>query len=120
MKNMEANELRLGNWVNILAPGRNDQTMIAHCINNLEITNGEIIDPMYPEPIPLTDKHLQQFGFDYISKTAWDNARWMRAPIHIQETLTKDYVFHGVVIKSVHQLQNLFFALTETELEIVK
>ena len=75
------------------------------------------------DPIPITEQWLVDFGFE---KTEWDNNNSFRKMIG-----NNDYaiVFYSnciceigdIIVKEidfVHQLQNLFFALTGTELEL--
>ena len=67
------------------------------------------------KPIPLTEEWLVKFGFEKnesrwifkeIEITSWFTFRFSKEPLKVQEI---DYV---------HQLQNLYFALTNEELTI--
>ena len=114
---MNANELRIGNWL-IRLDGSVFQT------NASDIN---IIDRMpihlRPKPIPLTEEWLLKFGFGYrdsISYSGW------YSPIHAGRSIRiyKDgvwgykYAYSEVSLVYVHQLQNLYFALIGEELEI--
>jgi hypothetical protein len=104
---MEAKELRIGNWVKQ-----------PEGFNQVYSIDPDLIDQFQLEPIPLTEEWLMRFGsqkrgqeihLDYFtlydgqgSWTVNDNS----APYTI------------AVIEYVHQLQNLYFALTGKELEI--
>ena len=89
------------------------------------------------KPIPLTEEWLLKFGFEkyeitgsYI-KTPKDTAKGFGFRFHTQHPFTED-LFNSVVecsymeqqlyvkngLKYVHQLQNLYFALTGNELNI--
>jgi hypothetical protein len=112
---IQANELRIGNWV------RSNLTE-----REFQITAEDIvyinIDPSVVSPIPLTEERLLEFGFkdnsimiDTIDKT-----------LNISAIVGKDFylylddVFGSAYdlncIQSVHQLQNLYHALTGQEL----
>jgi len=109
---MKATELRLGNLVLY----NNEQT---HIINGYDIADLDI-DPIEDSftPIPLTEEWLLKFGFKkFITTDIY--------PTYVKRSLQ---VNDGVVylsgygflsnIKQVHQLQNLYFALTGEELKI--
>ena len=74
------------------------------------------------EPIPLTEEWLLKFGFEKLCSTEKgfkQNVYSMRNPsLQIYE-LSKGYgvsFWIGNELKYVHQLQNLYFALTNEEL----
>jgi hypothetical protein len=112
---IKANELRIGNWVNV-----QDQSVQLSFIDNED--NEEF------EPIPLTPEIVEKCGFVnkavhefWMSKQAthlWANVAYSMTG-HV---LLKDTIHSGSVritnIKFLHQLQNLYFALTGEELEI--
>lgn len=133
MKGMKASELRIGN-------------IVYNFPNSVyEIKDGEDIDDsQHFTPIPLTEEWLLNLGFDKFAVEDLHHFRiWIgvntptyQAYIHIEGDLdgvisnetarecwkvertrnTDDEVFlRG--IKYVHQLQNLYFALTGEELE---
>jgi len=116
---MKATELRLGNLVLY----NNEQT---HIINGYDIADLDI-DPIEDSftPIPLTEEWLLKFGFE---KNDWKEIGklfyygWAKDSFLIEST--RDNTFFCLdgkpetVIKYVHQLQNLYFALTGEELKI--
>lgn len=115
---MEAKELRLGNWINYLGSGEVQIKDAKALFNSMEQFN-------YPHskvtPIPLTEQWLIKFGFEYRTDTGFDG--WYSNPIlgesiRIFEVENKWYKYSSahIVIKHVHQLQNLYFALTGEEL----
>lgn len=118
---MEANELRIGNYVNIDSPEKTQKSI-------LKIENGVQIDNLIHvlhSPIPLTDGLLLKAGFEY------DEYQYLyelnTVIIHIQNgiltfrkhyLLNKEFEYEEIEIKYLHQLQNLYFALTGKEIEI--
>jgi hypothetical protein len=110
---MKANELRIGNWVMVF-PVKNPQQV---CDVMFDSVNTESVFGQHygeVEPIQLTEEWLLKFGF--ISNP------------HSNEFYGKNMIFHNWMkdrgyiswgftqIEYVHQLQNLYFALTGEEL----
>ena len=134
---LRANELRIGNLVNINEETRIDNTNELPLINPLfkieridedgeiiiysEINNLHIFcDLESIEPIPLTEEWLLKFGFErqennwktldlHFATIGWEKL----AGITLSFEKESIYLPH---IKYVHQLQNLYFALTGEEL----
>ena len=117
---IQARELRIGNWV------KSNLTEIEFQVTAEDIVNINE-DPAVASPIPLTDDSLiLKFGFVHDGglgyKAPTNTAYWWCAlrngfmpSIWNDRTIISD----GYVgCKSVHQLQNLYFALTATELSI--
>ena len=115
---MKAEEIRIGNWVynGITRKEMQVYAMMIPQLDNLEKKMGCNI-----KPIPLTKEWLEKFGF-----------KWKNGSLRL-----KDFSVHGhkyfmflfsqgafnntnIKIKHVHQLQNLYFALTGEELELNK
>lgn len=139
---MKANELRIGNYVTVdnekyhpklksvvllvqaIDYNRDTENKNTHSIN-LEHINQE--ENKYYEsyaqfikfinPIPLTEEWLVKFGFNNKgNKYTIDNSRIIcHLKIDIKVSGSKYRLNH---IKNVHQLQNLYFALTGEELTI--
>lgn len=131
---MKANELRIGNYVYLKSKNK-----------WYEIANGHDIDEGTDsgdfEPIPLTEEWLLKFRFiDYrtlpnkITKKAYFDIKigfYKKAwNIELKQSKLRIYHFHNfwhvispangsIGIEYVHQLQNLYFALTGEELEII-
>ena len=119
---MKANELRIGNYVifnNFIQPEKtvivDGKFLLPFNKTDLEINN-------YYQPIPLTEEWLLKFGFEkhfedfekkivgfYLTYNFNDgislNGKYMDEPIYIDG-------------EYVHQLQNLYFALTGEDLSI--
>lgn len=109
---MRAEELRIGNWVYLPSKGKDYQIDSGHDIDEIE-SSGDAI------PIPLTEEWLLRFGF-YRQNNAWNAAEpydtfriWNLPGTEVFSF--NDFVFVPE-INYVHQLQNLFFAITLREL----
>jgi hypothetical protein len=111
---MKANELRIGNLLN-----HNNGSMVGSFIVGLIHLEDIIKENSHAreyEPIPLTEEWLIRMGFE---KSYFENI-----PYFEKRCLTIDGCFFDVELmdgsklelKSVHQLQNLYFALTNEEL----
>jgi len=111
---MKANELRIGNWVH---SGLTDTDFIidAHDIRNISagFDNGKT------QPILLTEEWLLKFGFEFnnLNETYFFEKFSFRLYLRENE-LYHNWMGGNVFIKHVHQLQNLYFALTGEELKI--
>lgn len=122
---MKANELRIGNLV--LADLHEEKEILVESIcsiNNdvFNSTNGEIPFSSL-KPIPLTEEWLLKFGFEKVryEKYSHEKLNKLRAYPHVMTNgfgiyLMGSYSFPH--IKHVHQLQNLYFALTGEEVTI--
>jgi len=120
---MTANELRIGNWVH---SGITDEDFIveSHDIVNISMgfDNGKV------QPIELTEEWLVKFGFKkritighsvqyFIGKNPVTHD-WLFDLLWLEGYSTPFYRNGFHKIKHVHQLQNLYFALTGEELKI--
>jgi len=111
---MKANELRIGNYVQ--EDGYGVLEIGATCLVDISVGTYK------PKPIPITEEWLLKFGFNEISfKETSDN--WFRIPVDesfLWYTLNNEFFINGIGsdLKYVHQLQNLYFALTSEELTI--
>jgi len=113
---MKATELRIGNLVHQPnAYGEPDGITTEashHHIRELGRSNALPVC----EPIPLTEEWLLKFGFDKPM-----NANWCEFNGFEIDTISELVYWLGnkkIVLKSVNQLQNLYFALTNEELTI--
>lgn len=131
---INANELRIGNWVKLF----NDDFYKIHVISKTVIQveggiiGGEVFKLEHTKPIPLTPEILEKCGFrmycEKSIKTEWDNN-----PRFSYQYLCKNDRFivthtpsddadrtfraaNDLIVKYLHQLQNLYFALTGEEL----
>tara|TARA_R110000764_G_scaffold197250_1_gene282329 strand:+ start:398 stop:748 length:351 start_codon:yes stop_codon:yes gene_type:complete len=114
---MEAKELRIGNYVNFEfhkdVGGIEKVGVFLSDIENL-IYGGN--KSKYYTPIPLTEEWLVKFGFKFLNGYGFP----MVGNYLQKEDGTYWYNVNGnfIDIDHVHQLQNLYFALTNEELII--
>jgi hypothetical protein len=114
---MEAKELRIGNWVYTgkLVVKSYSPSGLCNLMRNIEDEDSDIT------PIPLTEEWLLKFGF---KKGTIENDNWAFTVFFydIWRVIYKEKKGYGsadVYLEnfwSVHQLQNLYFALTNKEL----
>jgi hypothetical protein len=120
---VQIKELRLGNWVAIAEPSTEE---LSH--NQIQRIDEHIFPLIleHPEtyfPIPITSDLVEKCGFEPTKET------WMEhkaASLYVQENSGFWYfaVYDPTLgaywkpMKSLHQLQNLYFALTGKELKI--
>ncbi len=127
METVRASELRIGNFV----MDRGGKILF---IDHWEYENKiseKRVDGLHPftefveylQPIPLTEEWLLKFGFEmeYSQLTNIYKYFLVNAPFGYSQGQFNVFTQTGcfsVEIKYVHQLQNLYFALTNEELEI--
>jgi len=118
---IQANELRIGNLVNILHPISkkwNFERIKAKTIANIEHNPNHDLIVNNIEPIPLTPEILEKCGFKFTDNgedfNTWENKIeiWQH-----DEGFCHSYAFGGEV-NYLHQLQNLFQCLCGEELKI--
>lgn len=111
---MKIQELRVGNWYN--KDGQNwqfteqDFSTVYYSIEDIS-------------PIPLTKEWLLKFGFtfsesfkDHFYKIIYEQSLIKVFPFRQGETICMVDSGHAIECKYVHQLQNLYYALTGEEL----
>jgi hypothetical protein len=109
---IKATELRIGNYYK---PEILDDVL--YDVITVEDISDLFYDPIddYYSPIPLTKEWLLLFGFE-------ESISWSFKGFYLGEEKQGEYHYQldgGVVeLKYVHQLQNLYFALTGEELTI--
>lgn len=132
---MDARELRIGNYVTDEFYESFKNVNIVSSINEYGVNLFIEDDGNYPEcaktwiepeyrndvifGIPLTEEWLLKFGF---LSNPYDDIYELDGfyldAICIDLNLGVQYYYNGLEIKYVHQLQNLYFALTGTELYV--
>ena len=121
---VEANELRVGNWVALdLNHSDTSEFQIELADLNLIATDKN----RNYNPIPLTDEWLVKFGFEKNKNKVdiyelgrlriWIGSNGRCLAYLIEEDTTFGH-YIPVPIEYVHQLQNLYFAITGEELTI--
>jgi len=128
---MKASELRIGNYVeDTFNLGKRETTQIS--LEDFAVMLNYGNQSITYRPIKITDEWLDKFGFDDVEYKNGYIGFEFRTNMIMDFVLTKpkfmgewqdDYCFdlgqhRFVPVKYVHQLQNLFFAITMTELEI--
>lgn len=122
---LKANELRIGNYLN----GKQGHVIITEIRENNIVKIHDNTSIFYVgtclKPIPLTEEWLFKFGFiekidayfynDYCIEDIHNRVTWV---INEFDHITDEFTAIGCGINYVHQLQNLYFALTNEELTL--
>ena len=120
---MEAKDLRIGSWVRIDSLTDGSTTEVEAYVFHID----EMIwTTKYKySPIPLTEEWLVKFGFEEDSCNYYKIIENQEAVLYIDKldtTFAYGYPYEcsggDLKLKHVHQLQNLYFALTNEELTI--
>lgn len=102
---MKSQELRIGNWVN---KDLSVDDIVTIQVEIGDLLSNEVIENLYP--IPLTEEWLLRLGIkdsDKRSLGIWNNGAAIYFDYGDEKSLKLNYV---------HQLQNLYYALTGEEL----
>lgn len=121
---MRAEELRIGNIIDLHIEGADRWiNMKPVSANDIEyISNGGSADG-----IPLSPEWLERFGFDRSEEISGASGSAIKFDVHRKDGFTFNgiqdaYWYNKQLLvhqpKYVHQLQNLYFALTGKELEL--
>jgi hypothetical protein len=121
---MKASELRINNLVNYKIVDELDERKEWFEPCEIDAVDLQVIDSDY-QPIPLTEEWLLKFGFEKSD----NNFDWYIKDNYCVSFLKElDLIVFKIKfqtvdickIKYVHQLQNLYFALTNEELTLTK
>jgi hypothetical protein len=124
---MKENELMIGNWVNHTDSYEDGQKKQIQFSESNWYRIGDCIERLEDfEPIPLTEEWLLKFGFEKaVDENIWVNKSSYQSLFYqltfnsqIGASLYEDSHWIKSNIQYVHQLQNLYFALTNEELKI--
>jgi hypothetical protein len=126
---MEAKELRIGNYIHPLLDENEVAEICSIGENDLgfeRLSDKEYFQGNAIKPIPLTKKWLLKFGFEkiihihgYTFFVLKSTKKTRHASISIYKTYTTVGISSCVHCENVHQLQNLYFALTNEELKLI-
>ena len=106
---MKATELRIGNYY--------DNNGVVSIVSPNTIEEVWVAERSWVKPIPLTEEWLLKFGFEIgYNKTKMLDVYCKDFGILIERSNGGNFYYKKVYISSVHQLQNLYFALTNEEL----
>jgi len=118
---MEARELRIGNYVQ--TPLKIIQIIVSVSEGECEIDGSEFgksyfdVDDL--EPVSLTEEWLLKFGFDNKEFECNQHIYFFDSPVRfMRRQLNSSRHQFLANLEYVHDLQNLFYALTGQELEI--
>ena len=120
---IEAKELRIGNLVNYIYSELDFSLISGLTYEVPQLDEITCFQPLYDElqPIPITEEWLLRFGFEpfYIN----GKLTHYRIGLYFIKFDGEDFYFElgkGMIIevKHIHQLQNIYFALTQKELEL--
>lgn len=120
---IKVNDIRIGNLITYKNRANGDTQMPVEVGDLFRIEQ----EPNGYDPIPLTEEWILKFGFDFVSnRSLW---KLFNCPFYIEYIIAQYRILiRGVTqsvecsefpeLKYVHQLQNLFHALTGQELTI--
>jgi hypothetical protein len=130
--NIKATELRIGNYIKLMF-NYEDYEAIQVTSDELVMVDKKKADY---EPLPLTEEWLFKFGFnhidksdnDYITYTDSNHEYYLQLDVRrkdgkysiLDNSFDDLRDFSMVDIMYVHQLQNMYFALTGEELTLIK
>lgn len=121
---MQANELRIGNLVRYCPDDRDEILEVGGIYKEREIwyLNGIYLNDNIFAPILLTEEWLERLGFEKCYSNSlgksFDRYDCIWNPSTGVSIQYEEQMFIPVNCKYVHQLQNLYFSLTNKELEI--
>lgn len=114
---IDVRELRLGNWL------KRDVQPDGFQVDSQTFHTAEL-HPEWYDPVPLTEEWLLRFGFrkfgimgQFGNDTEFD-VSLSNELAQLRHSDSDNYDRVGIKFHQVHQLQNLYFALTGSELEI--
>ena len=115
---MKANELRIGNWVKLDLVGTQNQVtqILERGVNCGSI--GVLYEMV--KPIPITEEWLERFWYERVRMNIPDKYKKEGSNFQImydERGFWVQYKYGMKMINHVHQLQNLYFALTGEELQ---
>lgn len=113
---MKAAELRIGNWIQS-SSNKEYQINLSWYECCKDSTEGRDIQ-LDTFPIPLTEEWLIKFGFELNSNNNWSHWNFGLNFYKDGDFFESDQLPIFIYLQYVHQLQNLYFAITGEELTI--
>jgi hypothetical protein len=116
---MQSKELRIGNWISH-TPSKNETTDANFIVSEINMFDGNTINGLESEdcePIPLTEKLFLKFGFEK-RDSFFEHWNFGLSIYKDGNYFESDQLPMFIKLQYVHQLQNLYFALTGEELEL--
>ncbi len=112
---IDVKELRIGNWIRNVEGDREE-------VVNLDFfrwLSVEEYDLEYYEPIQLTKEWFLKFGYNEVAPDCYLMGDYYTDIVssEVRFYLDGDSCRYYITVKHVHQLQNLYFALTGEELK---
>lgn len=123
---IKASELRIGNYIKSELYKDILQINMIDLCGVIGIQGGGMLDMKHIEPIPITEEWLLKFGLGQCENENWFEKKVNRLGIVISVNLNgrmsiEDNKDEMITIREccyyLHQLQNLYFALTGDELK---
>lgn len=119
---MQARELRIGNLVNVKYDDGNQPEKVKEIKIDaiqyiLSTDRQKDLKKGRATPIPITEIWITRLGF-YSNMFNWQFGDWRISKIEDRFNVGYNALILVRDIKYVHQLQNLFFAITGTELKL--
>jgi hypothetical protein len=118
---IQANELRVGNW--LINPFGGKGTVESIYLDSVKLKESNSFVPLvHCKPIQLTDEILLKCGFKKGDEYYFLNGYWASFDADFPLCFGNEGCCQREIIKQniqhLHQLQNLYFALTGQELQI--
>lgn len=126
---MEASELRINNYVEYNEE-IDDVFSLGGWSTEINLNNQNVTDVRDIKPIPLTEEWLLKLGFEENKENNWFSISggseaipvlvriWAKDRIQVYYHWNYKQMNHIGYVNHVHQLQNLYYALTGSELTI--
>ena len=115
---IQANELRIGNWFYYQhSDGRSGYAQVS-IGKDIDLIKERSINA---KPITITSKVLENCGFKKTNGSFSDSYEYFGFGFYLDDAMNcfshRGCIWYGNEIKYLHQLQNLYFALTKNDLE---
>lgn len=126
---MKSNELRIGNWYHFA----DNDGIVYRRVKEIKLNEFGLFGDYdgvnfgICQPIPLNEEWLVKFGFEYSAFYSnykikageyWNSIQFYEGEWNYNSDDSDAGCYYLTTIKHVHQLQNLYFALTGEELTI--